>query len=53
MGVTRSSRHCGFCASGLGRFSDIGPVGVVNVLVAEGDGGTDWKACIGSASKNS
>lgn len=53
MGVTRSSRHCGFCASGLGRWRDICPVGVDRVWEAVGEGGTDWKAWIGSASKNS
>lgn len=44
VGVTTNSRHCGLGLVGKG------PVGVVRV---EGEGRTDWKAWMGSASKNS
>lgn len=44
VGVTTNSRHCGVGLVGKG------PVGVVMV---EGEGMTDWKAWMGSASKNS
>lgn len=44
LGVTTSSRHWVFGLAGNG------PVAVVRV---EGEGMTDWKAWMGSASKNS
>lgn len=54
VGVMRSSRHWGFRASELGRLRDITPVGVERVSGAEEEeGGTDWKAWMGRASKNS
>lgn len=53
VGEMTSSRHCGVVeVVGLRRV--VGPVGVVIVEgLAEADGATDWKAWMGSASKNS
>lgn len=51
--LTRSSRHWCDWGCDLGLLREIGPVGVVMVWAVEGEGGTDWKAWMGSASKNS
>lgn len=54
VGVTTSSRHWGVLDWELGRVRGWGPVGVVRIWdVSFGFGATDWKAWIGSASKNS
>ena len=54
VGVTTSSRHWGVLDWGFGVVRGRDPVGVVRVWdVSFGFGATDWKAWIGSASKNS
>ncbi len=54
VGLTTSSRHCGVFDWDNGLVRGMGPVGVSRVrLDWLGFGGTDWKAWIGRASKNS
>ena len=54
VGVTTSSRHWGVLDLGVGLVRGRAPVGAVRIwAVVSGFGGTDWKAWIGSASKNS
>lgn len=51
--LTRSSRHRCDWACVFGLLREVGPAGVVRVWTVEDEGGTDWKAWMGSASKNS
>ena len=54
VGVTTSSRHWGILDRAMGFASGSGPVGDVRIWDnPSGFGATDWKAWIGSASKNS
>ena len=54
VGVTTSSRHWGVLDWGFGLVRGRAPVGVVRIWDGSlGFGATDWKAWIGSASKNS
>ncbi len=54
VGVTTSSRHWGVLDWEVGLARGSGPVGVVRIWDDSFKfGAMDWKACIGSASKNS